>query len=312
MKITLLIMLMSAWLTAWSCDHCNVFLNMTPTDYKNSVGMQFRTRNLQGTYNQTGTALYTKHGNHGSLDLAGKTLRESYSRYELSGSFFIRDVWNIQAIIPLVNNTQYIDGLAKYDVLGIGDPLLITQRQLYNTKDVKDTTFFTQRVLAGLGVKLPFGKINRTYPNGTPNLDLQTGSGSWDGLVLITYIVKYKNVGLFVNVNGKFNSTNEQDYRYGTTWNNSSYFFYQIKFNNKMMLMPTIGSYIEHAKNDRENNRLDTSSGGKYYMADLGAMIFVNKLRFSANFQPVIALNTNSNTQLPLKNRLLISLNYNF
>jgi hypothetical protein len=285
---------------------------MTPTDYKNSLGVQYRMRNLQGTYNPTGTALRTKHGDHGGQDLAGKTIRESYARVELSGSFFIKEKWNIQAIVPLVNNTQYVDGLAKYDVIGIGDPLVIGQYQLYSTKDVKDTIFFTQRLLGGVGVKLPIGRINKTYPNGMPNLDLQPGSGSWDGLLLLTYMAKYKKAGLFANINFKFNSTNQQGYQYGTSWNNSTYLFYQVKMKNKVMLMPTIGTYIELANRDVENAVVDRGSGGNYYMADIGAMVFVNNLRFSSNFQPLIASNMNSQTQLPLKNRFLLSINYNF
>ena len=32
----------------------------------------------------------------------------------------------------------------------------------------------------GGGVKLPLGSISKSYAFGTPNLDLQPGSGSWD------------------------------------------------------------------------------------------------------------------------------------
>ena len=295
----------------FACDHCNLFLNMNPNDYKNTLGIQYRSRLLSGSFEVDGT-LKPKHAGHVTNEMAGKSLTELYSRYELTGNFFINKLWSIQTVIPLINNVQSIDGLAKYTIWGMGDPLVMGSYQIFNTKNTSDTIKFAHRLTGGLGLKLPLGKIDVSYPAGQPNLDLQPGSGSWDGLVLLTYIAKYNSFGVFLNANGKLNTANASNYKYGGTVNSSFYLFYQKKFKETVTVMPSFGVYTEIAGLDRNNGITEAETGGQNYLGDLGLSIFLKKIRLSANYQPLLASYMRSATQIDIKNRMIFSLNYNF
>jgi hypothetical protein len=294
-----------------ACDHCNLFLNMNPNDYKNTLGIQYRTRLLAGSFAEDGT-LKPKHAGHVTNEMAGKSLTELYSRYEVTGNFFINKLWSIQAILPLINNVQAIDGLAKYNVWGVGDPVIMGSYQIFNTKNTADSIKFAHRLTAGLGVKIPFGSTSYSSPFGKPNLDLQPGSGSWDGLVILTYIAKVNSFGLFVNANYKLNTANRDQYQYGNTFNSSVYFFYQKKLNERITIMPTLGIYTEMAGFDKNNATKEAETGGENFLGDIGLTIFMKKIRLSANFQPLLASNMRSATQIDIKNRMIFSLNYNF
>lgn len=294
-----------------ACDHCNLFLNMNPNDYKNTLGIQHRSRLLSGSFAEDGT-LKPKHAGHVTNEMAGKSLSELYSRYEVTGNFFITKLWSVQAILPLVNNIQSIDGLAKFNVWGVGDPVVMGSYQIFNTKNTADSITFAHRLTGGVGIKMPFGSTSFSSPLGKPNLDLQPGSGSWDGLIMLTYIAKVKAFGIFINTNYKINTANIDKYQYGSTLNASTYFFYQKKLKESITLMPTLGMYSEFAGFDKNNASIEVETGGQNYLGDIGLTVFLKKIRLSANFQPLLASNMRSATQIDIKNRMIFSLNYNF
>lgn len=59
---------------------------------------------------------------------------------------------------------------------------------------------FTKRWIVGEGLRAPLGETQLSYDNGTPNLDLQPGSGAWGALVYTTFTFKYKWLGWRNNI----------------------------------------------------------------------------------------------------------------
>ncbi len=308
-KIGILIGFLVFFSDFFACDHCNVFLSINPNDYQHNIGFQYRSRLHYGKFNTDGL-LMEKHGGVEHSNYSNQEVFERYNRFEITGQYFINQKWNIQAVLPYVNNQEIVDGRWIYDVWGIGDPTIIQNYQLFNTKDIKDTTFFSHRLSVGMGIKLPVGSINQTFGNGTPNLDLQTGTGSWDGILSSTYISKYQNLGFILNANYKFNSSNSEGYKYGNTTNVLANFFYQIKFKN-MVLMPMIGGYAELAGEDYQNQIKQVNSGGKLLFGDANLSIFIKKLRFQVNYQHGFASLLNDSNQLKTLYKINFNITYN-
>ncbi len=293
----------------FSCDHCNVYLNINPNDYKHSFGVQYRSRLHYGKFDNSGL-LMLKHGGHDLTQFRDTEVWERYSRIELTGRYFFNSKWSLQGVLPYVNNQQIENGLAKYNVSGVGDPLLMQNYQVFNTKALKDSIRFTHRLSVGAGVKIPLGAYNKELPAGIPNIDLQAGTGSWDGLLNLTYLAKFNKVGVILNTNYKLNSSNKDEFRYGNTINSMFNFFYQLNIG-KQVLMPTFGAYAELAGFDSSNGLEYENSGGELYFADVSLNWYLKKIRFQANYQHNIASLLNDPNQLKTLHKLNFSITYN-
>ncbi len=308
-KIGILIGFLVFFSDFFACDHCNVFLSINPNDYQHNIGFQYRSRLHYGKFNTNGL-LMQKHGGETHTKYSDQEVFERYSRFEITGQYFINQKWNIQAVLPYVNNQEIVDGRGVYDVWGIGDPIIIQNYQLFNTKDIKDTTFFSQRFSVGMGLKMPLGSINQSFGNGTPNLDLQSGTGSWDAIITSTYISKYKNLGFILNANYKLNTFNSDNYKYGNTTNLLANLFYQIKLKN-IVVMPMIGGYTELANNDYQGKIKQVNSDGQLLFGDANLSIFIKKLRLQVNYQHGFASLLNDSNQLKTLYKINFNITYN-
>ena len=308
MRKLLLLTFLLISLVGLACEHCNVYLNISPGDYKNSFGIFMRSRTMLGDYNLSGQN-YLKHTSHNSQSgFLGNQVREEYNIYEVRGNFYFKERWNTIIVLPFVQNVQYINDIAKYNVSGVGDPMLLQRFQLYNTKLTEDTSKFVHRVTVGIGIKIPLGSIEREYLYGKPNLDLQPGTGSWDALGSFSYVVRKQKVGLIFNSNIKLNSANENKYQYGNTTNVTANVFYMFNLK-EVTFVPFYGTYYEKANYDR-NSDIYTDTGGSSWYSDIGFKLNVKNLLLTSNVQFAFENNLNGTNQLVPKARLIIGLNY--
>lgn len=310
MKKIIIILFIIQSVSSFACDNCNVFLNISPNDYRNSIGFYHHTRYMSGTYNELGQ-VYLKHGGVETSELLNKKIEDLYRTYELRGTFYWREKWKTMVTLPVVDNTQKIDGLAKYRVKGIADPILMQTYQVYNTKQTEDSSEkVIHRFALGGGVKIPLGNINKSYVYGKPNLDLQPGSGSWDFIFISTYSLRYKSLGFSSNLNVKFNTYNNENFRYGNTLNFSGNIFY-MKSTKNLLIMPFTGVYIENFEKDYEYSMIN-DSGGTTFFGNLGLKVYRGNWSINAQYQKVFSSNLNGETQLFTNNRTTVGLNYNF
>lgn len=310
MKNIIIFLLIIHSTVSFACDNCNIFLNISPNDYRNSFGFYYHTRYLSGTYNELGQ-MTLKHGGIETSELLNKKVEDLYSTYELRGTFYLREKWKTLITLPVVDNTQKIDGLAKFRIKGIADPIIVQTYQVYNTKESADSTEkVIHRFALGGGLKVPLGSIDKTYAYGKPNLDLQPGSGSWDFLFVSTYSLRYKSFGVSSNLNVKFNSYNKDNYRYGNTLNFSGNVFY-IQPIKDVVFMPFTGAYVERFEKDYEHSIIN-DSGGATIFGNLGLKVYKGSWSLNAQYQKVLSTNLNGETQLFTINRTTVGLNYNF
>lgn len=264
-----------------------------------------------GQYNQIGQMMITKHSAHANdPSIWGKEVTEYYNTLELRGVFYHREIFKTTAILPMSINTQSLDNVLRYQVVGISDPIIIESVQIFNT--LKGKNVLKHRVEVGAGIKFPLGATDLTYEEGTPNLDLQPGTGSWDGILTATYLMKYKkSLGWFTNVNYKLNSANQVDYKYGNALNVTSSFFYQTQ-GEKVKWMPTAGGYVEMAAQDQDLGLLQDESGGNIWFATAGFKVFWKSFNLTTDFQKVVKSNLNGYRQLYTRYKLNVGLTYSF
>lgn len=308
MKLAFVLFLVN--LSGFACDNCNIYLGINPNDFYHNFGIRFRTRFHEGTFSSTGS-LMLKHGGIEPI-YTNSTIRETYQRIELSGKYYWNPRWNTQIVAPYILNTQEINNAVEYFVQGVGDLTILQNYLLFNTKDATDSIRFKQRLSLGAGLKLPTGRINVERPRGVPGIDLQPGTGSWDGLASITYLAMYKQIGLTVNGNYKYNTFNHYGFKYGNTLNLTSGLFYLIPIEEKIQVMPGLGVYAEYFDQDYEGyERLD-DSGGDAWMLDANLNFYLNKINLRFNYQTNITNNLISEQQIPTKWRLNLGVFYSF
>lgn len=305
---------------SFACDGCNVFVNFSPNDYKNRISLFARNRMMIGEYNMFGQMTLTKHASHGNdPSFWNNQVIEQYNTVELRGSFFVKEVWKTTIILPFNNNQQFIGEEKRYTVNGFSDPIIMESFQVYNSFKSDNEKKFVHRLEVGLGMKLPLGKIDKTFEQGFPNLDLQPGTGSVDFLSSLTYITKRDKFGVYSNLNYKINTFNRGNYRYGNTTNLTLNAFYQTK-GIKISLMPSVGAYVEKMSFDKSrytqvNNftvvdHIDT--GGQILFVNAGLKMFMDKFVLTTEFQKVVGSSLNGYTQLKTRYRINLGLTYSF
>ncbi len=293
----------------FACDHCNIFMNLSPNDYKNSFGVYMRTRTMFGEYNIVGRII-EKHASHNNFKYWNKAVTEQYNTLELRGSFYIKEKWNTQIIVPISNNYRLIDDDTDMNVSGIGDPIIFQRYQLYNTKCISDTMNFSQRITLGAGVKLPLGSIYKTYHGTMADIDMQPGTGSTDALLSFTYLARYKSTGINLNTNYKLNTFNKEQYKYGNALNINADVFQFIPIK-KVQLMAYTGIYAEYSAYD-ETTELHYDTGGATYFVNSGLKLYTNTIALTTQLQLATSNQLNGTSQLNSKHRFFAGVNYNF
>ena len=316
--VTIVLLFISTYSIA--CDGCNVFVNFSPNDYKNRISLFARNRMMIGEYNMFGLMTLTKHASHGNdPSFWNKQVIEQYNTLELRGDFYFKEVWKTTLILPFIVNQQVVGDDERFLVNGFSDPIIMESYQVYNSFKTDDKSAVLHRLEVGVGVKLPLGKIDKTYENGEPNLDLQPGTGSFDILGSLTYIAKYKQFGMYSNLNYKFNGYNSTDYKYGNTSNANINVFYQTK-GDKISLVPSVGAYVEQMSFDKsrfeQNNEVTildyTDTGGQILFANVGLKVYTGKFAFTAEYRKVLGSNLNGHTQLLTRHKINLGVTYNF
>ncbi len=320
MKTIVLFVLIFISLDSFACDGCNVYINFSPIDYKNRISIIGRSRLMYGEYNMFGTQILTKHASHGNNPLFwNKTVQENYNTLELRGAFYMREVWKTTIVVPFVNNHQLVGDNSRFVVNGLSDPIILESYQVFNSLRVDDEKKFKHRLQIGGGLKIPLGKINKSYENGLPNLDLQPGTGSLDFITSMTYLFKIKKFGVNSNVNFKFNGFNKDKYKYGNTLNSTINLFWQTSKDN-FTFMPIVGGYFEKmtldkSKFEQNGNRVIIDykdTGGQLLFGTVGVKLYYKSIALSLNYQQNLYSKLNGFTQLLTKNRINVGLTYSF
>ncbi len=321
MRYAWLVALLLTSVTTVACDVCSVYMGITPNDYQHQFGIVYRTRLLEGyvtmmTDNSTTTGTTRMGGLKHIAHIDEPTfeegwVKEIYNVYELRGKYFFNQRWSAMATLPVVNNYRSIKGTTQFDIYGVGDPVLLGNYQLLNTKtNPGDTTGVGHRLTIGGGVKLPLGSTYHNYNGKKADLDMQPGTGSIDGLISLEYLVRKQKIGLNASYIMKINTANSHQYRYGDQHNVSGHLFYLLS-GKALTVMPNAGVYGEFAGPDKEGSEQLKDTGGTTLFLSFGTDVFWKSFSINGSYQ------TPFNTalyggQVPTSNRIIVGITYNF
>lgn len=315
MKNLIFIMFISA--NAMACDICNMNVSLIPEDNKNTFSLMYRSRFTEGTYDFIGTIPVPNTSRHAGpsseiTEHFGKKVIEIYNVYDIRGVYYLNKRLSLMGSVPIINNIKHMDGKKKFDFTNIGDPIVLANYNLVNTK-LTPGLKFNHRLNVGGGMKFPLGKSDLMIDDELIETDMQPGTGSLDFLVSTDYIFTIKNFGLLNNINYKFNTVNKSnDYKYGSSWNHTITAFYLKKLTDNITIMPNTGFYYEYANTDMLNGNYIPQSGGMVTFGTFGFNFYIKKVRLETSYQTALHNSMNGNTQLPTKNRVTVGLSYYF
>lgn len=180
-------------------------------------------------------------------------LAEIFGRYHfnkrLSVSVRLPYRWNVR---HTGNETEVLDGLADIRLMGH-----------YNLLDSKGKK--SQSLLNGaLGLKLPTGRYVKDigYRDLPGNFNL--GTGNYALLMQVSFLHKWRQLGLNVSANYQLNGKSNDDYQYGDQAVASVLFFFEKRLGKSVNLTPMAGATWEYfAHNHKASGLLAEGSGGE-------------------------------------------------
>lgn len=279
MRIIILICMLGCCSASLACDHCNVFIGVNPNDFNHSIQLLYRFNQRQGTFNALGT-LQKHGGTHSSY--INTDVQEYYTTVELRGTYFLHPRWSLLASVPFRNSYRSVGGKRKADIYAVGDPILLTNYRLINSKST-DSTKWKHRLEVLGGLKFPLGKTDVTWNEKVVDHDLQPGTGSFDFIVGGAYTVLRRSIGLTLRGNWKLNGISKNDFRYGTSTNLEGNFFVNKEVK-AFRLIPYIGTYYEAKGFDYFGNQSVVNSDVSTVYGRLGCTTFWKQLSIRIDY----------------------------
>lgn len=261
------------------CDMCSMYLGLHPNQTKNSISIRYRFSLYESSqaHNHSG-------GSHSSI--TGTEWR-TFQTIETWAQWRIGRKLQILVMAPYAMNSIENKGLVLDAFNSIGDVQGLARYQVYRS-DAEDHKYI-HRVIVGLGLKAPTGKYTVESDEGTAfpiSLDphIQTGTGSWDLIYNIGYLLKYKQWGLNEEMLYKQNGTNKNEYHFANRFSSTSSIYYNYE-KNDFNLMPSIGYMYEYSGMDKSNNiELSNTNGSAHYVVP-GIDIYYKKFNWNISYQ---------------------------
>ena len=336
------IMISSAY---FACDLCSVYIGIQPQDFKSSFGLRYRYRLFEErvsiTASQTTNINHSariKTNNYNTINhLDEETISdndylyvEQYNSIDLVANVFFGKKLNVLITNSFSDNYIYHNDSIVDNVSGFGDLNLITNYRIVNTKISSDSLAkdkFLHRLTIGLGVELPTGSFNKQSVKGyetsfTPStiigkplmeLDehLQAGTGSFNYLFLMEYLLKYNGIGLNTNASYKVFTENKNNFRFANRYNFNSSFFYLFNVAKNIKLMPHLGVNYEVSMYDKNNKKDVMNTGGEAVFMNAGVNWFIKNLAVDFTYYQPVHQNLFGN-QPSNKERIITQLTYYF
>lgn len=292
------VLLLCAPVVIHACDLCGTFIGVLPLDNKNSFGITHRYRVFNGYASQnqesmlfpTGAYRLAPSGNysplHGGMGHAGNAMAptdyESFKVIEGRVRYFVAPRWELNLVVPLVNNKQNALG-QKATVFGLGD---ITLFSSYHIIQKQLNEVFRNRLVIGVGIKIPTGATDLRYANDDDRLPLmiQRGTGSVDGLLIFGYTCAWGQWRGGISTTGKLNGENKYNERVLPSLSNTLMIAYQYE-KEKWIILPQLQIFQEYTRGIRSNGYMVSGTAMNMVMAGPGIDVIRGRFGFNLCMQ---------------------------
>jgi hypothetical protein len=293
-----------------ACDFCNCYLGLNPHFKKNTVGIRYHFANYKGSHEEEAESQ--------EMNMSADDFWENRTSVELHGQWYATPKLKILFSAPYVINSEgtkadHHDGDEEMShgterTEGLGDPLIIASHQLFNK--TADSSGISQRLFAGGGIKLPFGKWKLEEGAEAHERIHQPGTGSWDFIASTEYLLKYKRVGLNVNASWLITSSNSQSFQFGNRFNANALCYYQVNVKD-VSVYPNVGTFFEQASEDNDQDVMLQNSGGSILFAHAGMDFYFRNFSITTALQLPVQQTLNE-PQPQMTYRFIAGISYAF
>lgn len=311
---------------SFACDLCSIYINLEPNDLQSSMGINYRYRAFvhgEDLFRKQTSNL--KHATGNTIISETVMQEEIFNSYDLWFNYFINEKWQINGLMTFADNYYRENDSTLFNVAGPGDLTLLAKYMVFNSK-ATDSSNWAYRLVGGGGIQIPIGNFNKTYivaPSsskkgnvvyGAPYEELdphmQAGTGSFDVLLLVEGLIRFKKTGLSSNLSYQINSKNSNDFKFANrfNWNVNGFYLLTIK---SLTFAPNIGLSFEKSERDTFQEKSYLNSGGEALFLSSGGKFYFDKFSMGATFFKPIRQSLYDN-QLLNDQRLTVDLTYYF
>jgi len=293
-------------------------MGITPYNSKNSISFLHRYRIFNGYKNYQNQSQFfpvaaykiahdlpvdsnNKLNNYSRKDF------ESYKIFELRLKYFVFKRVEANMFLPVLNNKSKNNDVFISNT-GLGDiSFLIGYHIIKPNSDAKTK----HKLVFGLGAKLPTGNhfAHDINSNRLP-FEMQAGTGSYDLLLNLNYLVMKKKVGLNINCSFKKNGKNNYREQLAASTTNFVSFFYKIS-GKKMVLYPSVQCNYEYSKGLFIANKSITGTGVNSFLLGPGLDVYYKNFSLNTAWQFTIYEDVDTG-QLKSAGRLSFGISYSF
>jgi len=143
---------------------------------------------------------------------------DQFKQFEITARYAASNRFQIAISFPYAVNQQV--GTSNIQSSGLGDiSLFLTHTTIPSKKLYQLNWYHALQFMFGL--KMPTGQYKNDFSSSAYNEHLYPGTGSWDFIPALNYVITYKKFGLNMDFNAKFNSSNKLTYKMGNQFNGS-------------------------------------------------------------------------------------------
>lgn len=186
----------------------------------------------------------------------------------LFAAFRLGKSWQLMAALPLQQNYLKEKDATWSKQVGLGDAsAMLAYTAAFKKASLKN---FQQSLILRAGLKLPTG-----YYNIDNSSNSNFGTKSFDFLFNLQYVYQKNMQGLNLSFNGRINTKNKFEYKYGSRLDASAFYFVQ-RNKNTLAYMPFFGVSGEYNFKDHSNGFVREFSGGSAIYGITGFLLNFN------------------------------------
>ncbi len=305
--------LITSVLLSMACDQCGCGLLQTvqPHDRANNFGLQWRMRYLHGIMTVPGVTSLAKHAGHTATTSASTTsdYTEVYQALELRAQFWLGERWSVLATLPVVNNYQSVDLVRHADIYELGDPMVLVRYPVLASRPSPDTNAVRYRFTIGAGAKMPLGRSDVSQYGEVLDHDLQPGTGTWDGLLSLEFMLSGKRWGMGLSAVGRYNTANASGHQMGHGLSTTAEVFRSCRIGG-ITWYPSVGAYVEASQPDRHDGEVMDGTGGTTLFTHVSTRMWWRSFGISFTWQHAL-LQDQGASMIPNRERFIAGITYN-